>query len=246
MTNAELKQIAINLVGEHELSRRFRIWISNLVRKEEQKRANQSADEHFEEEAGIILADLNKRAKRRHTLTNSAKAMIRSRLSEGFVREDFFRVHEIKCAMWLGHEVMDQCLRPSTLYRPNNFSEYLAEWDAKQTQREELNAKRKALSAPPSLDPSSPEEKARREAAVQVRKALLDKVKSRAWNSFDTFEEFYRWTAKLPDADSIAEYPMPDRLRKMRIAPMLSVYIYSGKKEKYQWAEDEYAQIKGV
>jgi len=80
MTLAELKAQAIELVGEEELSRRFRLWIMSLIKKERIKRSNVSADAFFFNEAQSILDDINKRTGRRFRLIDETKHLIAARM----------------------------------------------------------------------------------------------------------------------------------------------------------------------
>lgn len=239
MTNAELKQIAVELVGEQELARRFRLWITGMIKKEQQKRQNMGADELFLHQAGMILDDLNKRAKRRHTLNDTTLAFIRRRMSEGYTPEDFYRVHEIKCAKWLYDEVMDQCLRPSTLYRPGNFADYLAEWDAMDQKRQESEQKRQA-----AINTRERQNVVKTVAVPQPLSAEIAKLLATPWYSFKTWAEFYLHSLKLPSAEALEAYEMPDRIRRMRLAPGMMQKVIMKRYEEYRWAEEEYQQIK--
>ncbi|MDO3680679.1 conserved phage C-terminal domain-containing protein [Paenibacillus ehimensis] len=57
--------------------------------------------------------------------TKTIKEMINGRLNEGYTLDDFKYVIDVKCADWLGNVKMEKFLRPSTLFRPTNFVEYL-------------------------------------------------------------------------------------------------------------------------
>lgn len=52
-------------------------------------------------------------------------SLIRARLNEGFVEEDFFKVIDTKCKQWLNTN-MEKFLRPETLFS-NKFEGYLNE-----------------------------------------------------------------------------------------------------------------------
>jgi uncharacterized phage protein (TIGR02220 family) len=52
---------------------------------------------------------------------------IAARLSEGFTVADFQRVIDVKCEHWKNDPMMYKFLRPSTLFRPIHFQEYLNE-----------------------------------------------------------------------------------------------------------------------
>ena len=72
-----------------------------------------------------IIDDLNEKAGTNFKWTSKAtQRRINARLKEGYKIEDFKKVHKIKAAQWKGTD-MAQYLRPSTLYRPGHFEEYL-------------------------------------------------------------------------------------------------------------------------
>lgn len=55
------------------------------------------------------------------------RGMIRARFRSGFTEQDFYDVIKVKCDQWLGDKKMVSYLRPSTLFRPTNFEDYLQE-----------------------------------------------------------------------------------------------------------------------
>lgn len=59
--------------------------------------------------------------------SSSAKKLINGRLRDGYVLEDFKRVIDVKVQQWLKHPEMNAYLRPSTLFSPTNFENYLNE-----------------------------------------------------------------------------------------------------------------------
>lgn len=74
----------------------------------------------------LVIEKLNKLAcKKYKSTTSKTKSLIDSRINEGFVLEDFYKVIEIKTSKWKGTD-MDQYLRPSTLFG-TNFESYLNE-----------------------------------------------------------------------------------------------------------------------
>ena len=239
MTNKELWAKAVELVGEQELSRRFRVWCNNLIKKELVKRSDTAPDEFFLQQATAILEDLNTRAKRHFRLTPEASKMIRGILSRGYAPEDFFRVHEVKCAQWLGDEAWEPYLRPSTLYRKSHFDEYLAEWDAMEVKRADLEQKRReALSRERSSGGT-------KNASTEKTKeqALIAKLLAKPWYAHETWADFMRWTAKLPTAEVVASYPMPEKIKKMRLAPGMLIRVLKG--ERMPAVEEEYQKAKG-
>lgn len=48
-------------------------------------------------------------------------------MAEGYSVDDFKRVIDIKVAQWLNNPDMNAYLRPSTLFAPKNFENYLNE-----------------------------------------------------------------------------------------------------------------------
>lgn len=239
MTNKELWSKAVELVGEQELSRRFRVWCNNLIKKELVRRSESSPDEFFLQQATAILEDLNTRAKRHFRLTPEASKMIRGILSRGYAPEDFFRVHEVKCAQWLGDEAWEQYLRPSTLYRKSHFDEYLAEWDAMAAKRAELEQKR--LDAAKLAKRSSVGAK-NAPTAPSADQQLIAKLLAKPWYAHETWADFMRWTAKLPTAEAVASYPMPEKIKKMRLAPGMLIRVLKG--DPMPAVEEEYQKAK--
>lgn len=59
--------------------------------------------------------------------TGATKKFINGRLAEGYTVDDFKRVIDIKVAQWLNNPDMNAYLRPSTLFAPKNFENYLNE-----------------------------------------------------------------------------------------------------------------------
>lgn len=75
-------------------------------------------------DAVSVIEYLNAKAGTRYRLSGSSLNPINARLSEGFTVDDCKRVIDVKCAEWLGTE-WQKFLRPSTLFRPSKFEEYL-------------------------------------------------------------------------------------------------------------------------
>jgi uncharacterized phage protein (TIGR02220 family) len=235
---AEIKQLwqtAKELVGEDELSRRFRSWITSLIRDARMKSENLDSAALFDADVARILADLNKRTKSRFLPTDKAKSLIIGMLKRGYLVEDFFRVHEVKCLKWGGDEKWQHNLRPSTLYRPCHFDEYLAEWWKMDRKRSEVEAARKS-----AVNWQKQHREDRKFA--DDHSALIAELNGKAWHEFDSWVDFMRWTVRFPTAESLEAYPMPERIRRMRVAPKMLRYIAVGNSP--AWAEAEYQQIK--
>lgn len=226
MSNRELWQQGVELLGEAELSRRFRAWINHLLRIQQARRTNMSVSEQFQVEAGEILSDLNLLTGRRYRLTDEVKALIGGRMSGGASGEDFKRVHRAMCSRWLEDAKMRDYLRPSTLYRRGNFDEYLALYGDKQKNRRTDEQKNR-----------STEEQRDREG----QRELVSKLMTRGWWEFESWGEFMRWTLQFPDAKSLAKYEMPERIRRMRTAPGMVIKVLRGRVD---WAEAEYEELK--
>ena len=73
--------------------------------------------------------DKHYRAKNKKTIEH-----INGRLNEGFTVDDLKRVIDNKARKWKGDKKMDDYLRPSTLFAPKKFEEYLNERPSESTQ----------------------------------------------------------------------------------------------------------------
>ncbi len=236
MTKKELWAKAAELLGEQELSRRFTVWCSNLIKKELVKRSERTPDEFFLHQVSAILSDLNKRAGRHHRLNPETSKMIRVLLGRGYQLEDFYRVHEVKCLEWLNDESFERYLQPSTLYRAGKFPGYLEQWETMDAKRREVAEKRSAARQGRSVAAKN----ASTEKATQA--ALIAKLMAKPWYAHDTWADFMRWTAQLPTAEAVLTYPMPDSIRKMRLAPRMLMRVIAG--ENMPAVEEEYQKAK--
>jgi uncharacterized phage protein (TIGR02220 family) len=235
-TNTELKQQAEELVGKDELARRFRVWITGLIKKESVKRSNLSLDEFFLNQAQMILDDLNSRTKGRFTLI-----------------DDFVKVHAVKAKMWRGDEKMERYLRPATLYQAGNFEGYLSEWhranyNAK-TQREQREARGDAERSDryPTYKGDGDTFQQDRHPTLQAKEALVERLLARQWWEFDTFAEMVKWTVQFPDAASFARYNLPGKVAHLRSIKGVILSVYRDKvrpeiEARYQMLKEEYRQ----
>ena len=72
-----------------------------------------------------IINYLNSKTGRKYTHTRKdVQESINARLKEGYTEEDFYKVIDNKCHEWVGTE-REKFLRPSTLFAPSHFDEYL-------------------------------------------------------------------------------------------------------------------------
>lgn len=76
-----------------------------------------------------IVQDLNSKSGQRYKPVGATNRLIHARLMEGFKKEDFFTVHDIKVAEWKGTD-MAKYIRPETLYG-TKFQSYLNQRVAK-------------------------------------------------------------------------------------------------------------------
>ncbi|MDD3535184.1 MAG: conserved phage C-terminal domain-containing protein [Candidatus Cloacimonetes bacterium] len=228
--NKDLWSIASDLLGAQELSRRFRNWIGNLIRSERAKENKSQNSSLFDQDVASIIADLNERSKKRFLPTETASNAIIRLIRSGYTVQDFCRVHEAMVRLWLHDEKMNRYLRPSTLYRPSNFDEYLGEWWALESARQELQKKRDA---------------ANKRATPTSRKAdasLVANLLSIPWHAHATWADFVRHTLQFPSAEALAKYDMPERLRKNRTEKQMTLKVISGKSP--EWAEADFQQAK--
>jgi len=89
---------------------------------------NQKGDEDMPKDVPYkeIIDHLNAKAGKRYShKTKPTQALINGRFAEGRTLADFLHVIDVKCAQWLGDPKWEAYLRPSTLFRPTNFENYL-------------------------------------------------------------------------------------------------------------------------
>lgn len=235
---AEIKElwiVARELLGQDELSRRFRGWIRNLIRTTRVKQSSRDVRELDAEDAQVIIKDLNDITKSKFLVTDNAQVMISKLLKQGYTVQDFIRVHEIKTVQWWNDEKMRRNLRPSTLYRPCHFDEYLGEWHRRETEKAELAVKRERAHT---------KAQAQSEVKQVERDAVVSELNARAWHEFESWEEFMLWTIRFPDASSLNAYleKVPPGIRSMRNTPRMS--LLAATKASPAWAKQEYLQLK--
>lgn len=89
------------------------------------KKKREATREEVERQVTEVLAFLNKTAGRNFSLkSETARKAVRARLDEGYTVENCKTVITKKHAQWRNSE-HEQYLRPSTLFRPAHFDEYL-------------------------------------------------------------------------------------------------------------------------
>ena len=82
---------------------------------------------------------------KRYTATNNNKKLINARLNEGATKQDFYLITKHKAIQWKDND-MNKWLKPSTLFIPKHFEDYLNEAEAyfsaePQKKKEESSAK---------------------------------------------------------------------------------------------------------
>jgi len=113
--------------GKAESSNRQERILDKVTSKEKEPMSGNS-DEPFEEKLKAIVDHLNAKVGSRYTTKNKQlRGYVRARLGEGFTVDDFFTVIDTKAAKWRDDPKMRDYLRPSTLFAPTHFEEYLNE-----------------------------------------------------------------------------------------------------------------------
>ena len=88
-----------------------------------------------------ILSFLNEKTGRHFKDSKETERLINGRINEGYTVEDFKKVIEKKCEEWKDDSKMSAFLRPSTLFAPSHFDEYLNAPEGKVVQFSGENAK---------------------------------------------------------------------------------------------------------
>lgn len=110
---------------------------SNKINKDKEKKENIYVE---------IISYLNEKTGKRFSPKSQAnRKLINGRLSEDRTLEDFKQVIDTKVEQWLGNEKMDTYLRPSTLFRPGKFEEYLNEKPVKKSTEKKSDPRDKEI-----------------------------------------------------------------------------------------------------
>ncbi|ARF15942.1 conserved phage C-terminal domain-containing protein [Sporosarcina ureae] len=79
----------------------------------------------------FVIAYLNEKTGKQFKATSAAtKKFIQARVKEGYTQQDFIQVIDLKVSKWNHHPEYRAYLRPSTLFNPTNFENYLNEQPA--------------------------------------------------------------------------------------------------------------------
>lgn len=126
------------LITESEVKRRLHNWYNINIRKAAKRQLPLGCNGRRNDPVPEIIDHLNQLTGLAYRSTSkNTRAMIQSRLNEGFTIEDFKKVHEEKCRQWLHDPVWRKYLNPTTLYRPSNFEKYLQEWQMNQQEKQQ-------------------------------------------------------------------------------------------------------------
>lgn len=88
-----------------------------------------------------VLSHLNQQAGSSWRTDDAASVRLISDLShQGYTEEQMKDVIDKKCDEWLGDPKMEHYLRPSTLFKPDNFVKYLNAPDSARRQKQEQDA----------------------------------------------------------------------------------------------------------
>lgn len=113
--------------NSHIVSSSYSSTSSSYISSELPNR-EKTSDESFEGDLKAIVDHLNAKVGSRYTTKNKQlRGYVHARLDEGFTVDDFFTVIDTKSAKWRDDPKMRDYLRPSTLFAPSHFEEYLNE-----------------------------------------------------------------------------------------------------------------------
>ena len=121
---------SISPTGEMEVPHRGNDYIYSTVDNTVSNTdiSSEKSPDTFESDLAEIVDFLNSTVGSRYTTKNKQlRGYVRARLSEGFTVEDFRTVISTKAAKWKDDPKMRDYLRPSTLFAPSHFEEYLNE-----------------------------------------------------------------------------------------------------------------------
>ena len=93
--------------------------VLNINNKKDNMSSNEK-DHTFKE----VIDYLNAKANKKFRYVKKSESLVNARLKEGFTKEDFFKVIDIKVKEWLYDPKMNQYLRPETLFS-TKFEGYL-------------------------------------------------------------------------------------------------------------------------
>lgn len=102
-----------NLVEEHSLEK------NDVIQARVRTHAN------ITQQVNEVIEYLNEKTGRRYRPVGDGAKFITGRLKDGYSVDDLKRVIDAKTKEWAGDPDMDDFIRPSTLFRPTNFDNYI-------------------------------------------------------------------------------------------------------------------------
>lgn len=124
------KGLRIDSVTSRNVSERDEKSSVNSTNKNRNRNNNRNRNKNKEREQIVteIIEYLNEKTERNFSINSKETiGLINGRLKEGYSLENFKYVIDIKVAKWKDDPKMQDYLRPSTLFRPTNFENYLNE-----------------------------------------------------------------------------------------------------------------------
>lgn len=100
-----------------------------------------------------VIDYLNKKTGRNYKASSkSTQRFVNARFREGYTFEDFKRVIDVKVKEWLKDDYWNKFLRPSTLFNPTNFENYLEESKDAEPIKKQSGGSTSVKIQPPKLD----------------------------------------------------------------------------------------------
>ncbi|WP_353990063.1 phage replisome organizer N-terminal domain-containing protein [Pediococcus argentinicus] len=93
------------------------------IDKDKEEESNNKVEFKFKE----FFEYFNKMTGKNYRNIKTNQDMVRARLNDGFTNKDLKLVIDYKTSEWKGNPDMDKYLRPSTLFQPSKFNNYLEE-----------------------------------------------------------------------------------------------------------------------
>ena len=113
-----------NVLVQQELISEGKVKQQNLIN--EKDIVFDKKKDPYEDYYEKIIDDLNKKSGKDYKSTTEAtREIIRARLKEKFILEDFFKVHTNMVALWKHDKTMFRYIRPETLYGKKKFEGYI-------------------------------------------------------------------------------------------------------------------------
>nr|WP_106779246.1 conserved phage C-terminal domain-containing protein [Lysinibacillus timonensis] len=123
MSNKQNRKLPTNQI-ERPLDINNGAYIKEERKKEKERKIIEKPHDVVDE----VIEYLNTKANREfRSQNNSTRRLIHARLKDGYTLNDFKKVINLKVKQWINDKRMKLYLRPSTLFNPTNFENYLNE-----------------------------------------------------------------------------------------------------------------------